>query len=80
MNINLTDDQQYEVCKATLISDYLRILSNPIEHPAGVETNKRLAAFWELLGYYCTVKEREQLCKWWKCVELNLPSIPLEFA
>jgi hypothetical protein len=80
MNIELTDDQQYEVCKAVLISDYLRILSDHIEHPPGVETNKRLHAFWELLGYYCTAKEKETLCKWWKGVELNLPSIILEVA
>lgn len=66
MNITLTDDQQYEVCKNVLIADYMRILNDPVEHPAGIETNERLAAFWTLLSYYLTPTEQARLCKWWQ--------------
>jgi len=62
MNIELTDDQQYEVCKAVLIADYKRTLTQP--ECSQDELERRTRAFGVLFQYYLTDKEIDALMLW----------------
>jgi len=75
MNIELTDDQQYDVCKAVLIADYKRTLTQNECQPDELE--QRIRAFHTLFGYYLTTKEQTALSEWrWQQIEIVVDKIP----